>query len=277
MKVIKKINNNVAICLDNNNHELIAFGKGIGFPKTPYVIKDLRKIEYTYYGISPNYADLVNEIPEDILRMSTKIVEYAKSKIHKEFNPNLVFTLADHIQFILQRYEKDIHIKMPFIYDINYLYEVEKEIGVKAIKYINRVKKTKISLEEAIGIAIHFINSENTVLKNDETNGDELIQHITQMIEKHFNLNINQKGFNYSRFVTHMEYLLKRQEDGKEMSSDNQKIFDSLKEECSQAYDCVIEIKNYLETKKKWKLNDEELLYLILHVNRLCSREDCNR
>lgn len=32
MKAIKKINNNVAICVDSNNKELIAFGKGIGFP-----------------------------------------------------------------------------------------------------------------------------------------------------------------------------------------------------------------------------------------------------
>ena len=31
MRAIKKINNNVAICADSNNKELIAFGKGIGF------------------------------------------------------------------------------------------------------------------------------------------------------------------------------------------------------------------------------------------------------
>ncbi len=33
MKVIKKINNNVALCVDNHKKELIAFGKGIGFPR----------------------------------------------------------------------------------------------------------------------------------------------------------------------------------------------------------------------------------------------------
>ena len=36
MKVIKKINNNVALCLDGNQRELIAFGKGIGFKPIPY-------------------------------------------------------------------------------------------------------------------------------------------------------------------------------------------------------------------------------------------------
>ena len=35
MKVIKKINNNVALCLDGNQRELIAFGKGIGFKPIP--------------------------------------------------------------------------------------------------------------------------------------------------------------------------------------------------------------------------------------------------
>ena len=33
MKAVRKINNNVAICIDNNHKELIAFGKGIGFQR----------------------------------------------------------------------------------------------------------------------------------------------------------------------------------------------------------------------------------------------------
>ena len=45
MKVIKKINNNVALCLDGNQRELIAFGKGIGFKPIPYELTDLSVIE----------------------------------------------------------------------------------------------------------------------------------------------------------------------------------------------------------------------------------------
>ena len=67
MKVIKKINNNVAICLDNNNNELIAFGKGIGFQKVPYELTDISKIERTYYGVNSSYISLINEIPEEYL------------------------------------------------------------------------------------------------------------------------------------------------------------------------------------------------------------------
>lgn len=35
MKVIKKVNNNVAIAINDNNEEVFVVGKGVGFPKTP--------------------------------------------------------------------------------------------------------------------------------------------------------------------------------------------------------------------------------------------------
>ena len=53
MKVIKKINNNVALCLDGNQRELIAFGKGIGFKPIPYELTDLSVIERTYSFTRP--------------------------------------------------------------------------------------------------------------------------------------------------------------------------------------------------------------------------------
>ena len=41
MKVIKKINNNIAIAVDGENNEVIVFAKGIGYGNIPYEIKDL--------------------------------------------------------------------------------------------------------------------------------------------------------------------------------------------------------------------------------------------
>jgi len=63
MKVIKKINNNVAVCVDSNGRELIAFGTGIGFKPVPYMINDLNVIQRTYYGINDKYLGLLNEFP----------------------------------------------------------------------------------------------------------------------------------------------------------------------------------------------------------------------
>ena len=64
MKIIQNINNNVAICLDDNNHEVVAFGKGIGFRKPPYEI-ELSQIDRTYYNLSSHYIALLDELPEE--------------------------------------------------------------------------------------------------------------------------------------------------------------------------------------------------------------------
>lgn len=72
MKVIKNINNNCALCVDNAGKELVAFGKGIGFTKPPYEI-DLSLIRKTYYEVDESYINLIKEIPKEILMIAEKL------------------------------------------------------------------------------------------------------------------------------------------------------------------------------------------------------------
>lgn len=53
-------------------------------------------------------------------------------------------------------------------------------------------------------------------------------------------------------------------------------MYDSMKNAYHKTYDCVVHIKKYLISALNWDPSEEELLYLMLHINRLCSREDCN-
>ena len=276
MIVVKKINNNVAISLDNNNNELIAFGKGIGFPATPYELCDLSKVQRTFYGVNSLYFNFINEIPENIFEISVKIVDYSKTKIKNEVNSNIVFTLADHINFAIQRYEKKINLKLPFAYDINHLYEAEMSVGEWAVKQIRKDLNINLPENEAVSIALHFINAENietgTHFVTDESN---LILNITEIVEKEFDLHINKLEFNYSRFVSHLKYLLKRKEKEIEVSSENLKLYDSMCKDFPDICICAIHINEYLNKTINLNLNKEELLYLMLHINRLCTREDC--
>lgn len=278
MRVVKKINNNVAICIDDNDHELIAFGKGIGFYQTPYELNDLSQIHRTYYGINSQYYDLLANIPEEIFEIASKIVEYATLKIDKELNQNVVFTLADHIHFAIQRYNKNINLKMPISYDVQYFYDSEMLVGKKAVAFINKIKKIQLPKDEAVGIAIHFINAENPTQNFESELSDEvIIKEITKIIEEDFSLKIDKDGFNYSRFVSHMFYLLKRKNEKITITSQNQRLFNSMKNEFIETYNCIVHIKEYLKVKLNWDCSQEELLYIMLHINRLCIREDCNR
>lgn len=278
MKLIKKINNNFALAHDSQGEEVIVSGRGIGFIKMPCIITDLSMITRTYYDIDSKYIGLLNEIPENILNISVKIVDYAKNKLKNRLNPNLIFTLADHIHFSIERYKKHIVFEFSLTYDFEQLYSKEIQIGKYALKLMEEQLNIQLPKTEVLGIAMNIINSElYSSIPNNEQDFNELIKHMTVIIENYFHMTIDQTTVNYSRFATHLRYLFKRISQDKTISSDNLKIFQSLQKETPETYQCVYQMSCYLNRKKNWKLDEEELLYLILHVNRLLTREDCNQ
>ncbi|MCB6567481.1 hypothetical protein LI169_20730, partial [Desulfovibrio desulfuricans] len=76
--------------------------------------------------------------------------------------------------------------------------------------------------DEAVSIALHFINAENMQRnETDEVNEKQIINDLTNMIEENFAIHIDKEGFNYSRFVSHLQYLLKRREQDTAIASEN--------------------------------------------------------
>jgi len=138
LRAIKSINHNAAICVDGNGREVITFGKGIGFPAMPYEITDLKVIKRTYYNISSHLIGLINEINEEIFDVSAAIVDQAKGMLKCQLNPNLVFSLADHINFAIKRQKEYGNVKLLFSYDIEQLYPKETKLGQYAVKLIKK-------------------------------------------------------------------------------------------------------------------------------------------
>ena len=275
MKVIKNINNNVSLCLDSNNIEVVAFGKGIGFTKPPYEV-DLNQVQRTYYDIDPMYINMISDIPEEILDISDNIINYARIKLDNPVSSNIVITLADHINFAIQRYKENMNIKLPIVHDIQYLFETEMEIGEYALKLIKKKLKVFLPKEEAAYIALHIINAESmNKNKKQEKLDEEVIDDICDIIEKDFQIKVDKIGFNYSRFVSHMHYLLKRGKKNEMVKSENQKLYESLINTYPKTYECIQHVRKYLKDQMNWDLSDEECIYLMLHINRLCAREDC--
>lgn len=270
MKVVKNINNNVSLCLDSQGREVIAFGKGIGFLKPPYEVP-LAKIERTFYDVNSTYFSIIAQLPDEILKLASKIVDFANEMTNNRYTSGLVVTLADHIQFTLKRAQNDINIKLPLLYEVKKLYPEEMQIGLQSLKIINEHFKIQLPQEEAASIALHLVYY-NSQKKNSSQDSRSDVERCADVIEKEMNIQIDKAGFYYLRFVTHMYYLLDRVHKKESISSENEKMFLALREEYPATYECALKVKSTLNAE----FNDEELLYLILHINRLCVREDFN-
>ena len=273
MRVVKNINNNISLCLDSHNNEVVAFGKGIGFMKPPYDVP-LSKIDRTFYDVSEEQIGLLNRIPEEVLETAAAIVDLANETSGHQFRENVVFTLADHIDFCIQRQKEHIHFKLPLFYEVRQLYPEESKIGQKALQIIRQRLGVELPREEGAAIALHFVNYQAQEVHGDTVDYGAIIDETTRTVEEELHVSIDKDGFNYYRFVTHMHYMMKRTQNDQMIVSQNQDIFESLCQEFPDIYRCACKIGADMEKTLHQKLTDEEMLYLMLHINRLCARED---
>lgn len=282
MEVIKKINNNVAICVDSKNKELIAFGKGIGFPKMPYEIADLSLISMTFYRIDNQFYELMEEIPEEVFEVTVQIVNNAEQLLDCSLNPNLVVTLADHINFAIIRVKKYKNMKMIFSYDIEQLYERETLLGKYAVDLVRKKLNVTLPESEITNIAMHFINAEEErIPENNGSSDEEAIQGCVDLIEGIFNIKINRDDFSYNRFSMHIRYYLKRIKDKKQFKDNNKELIKSMKETYPKVNICALKIAEFFKERYNESVSEDEILYLMIHINRIVQTtisksEDCN-
>lgn len=277
MKVVKKINNNVAVCLDNNGEEVVAFGKGIGFGNLPYELTDLNKISMTFYKLNYQYYQLLKEIPSDIFDISAEIIKKAEKEINKPLNPNIIFSLADHINFAITRIKKYKNAQLPFSYDIEHLYPQETKVGYYALDLIKKNLNIDLPISEVTAIALHFVNSQEPELTTSgkEKDINELITQSTKILEQEFDIEINKKEFIYNRFIMHLRYYVIRVRDNEQLSeNDNKDLFHTMKEKEPRIYLGAKRIADYIDSELKTQSNDDEIFYLMIYVKRIVNKEE---
>lgn len=269
MKVIKKLNNNAAVA-EVNGKECIVIGKGVGFPKIPYTLEDTEKVDKIYYDIDNYLLNILTEIPENIIEVSTEIFHRAEKQLKTELNKNLIITLADHINFSIQRLKKGIRLNVLFSHDIQFFYQKEYAFASEAVTFINNKLNCDLPPEEIISITIHIVNSSiNNTHVNEAIMLTQTLNEIVSIIEKTLNLEIDHSSYSFNRFITHLRMLMMRKNESSETNPANADLFSMIKDRNPDTKKVIDHIERYFIDKLDWHLREEELLYLMIHVNKL--------
>lgn len=270
MIIKKRINHNAALAEDGQGHELVVLGKGIGFPEVPYKLTDMSKVVKTFYNVDPRYMDMIAGIPQQMLLASSDIIEQAEINLDCDLNSNLVFTLADHLNFAMERIQKGIAFETPLAYDIQHLYPKEYELGQLALDIVEDCAEYRLPEQEAVNIAMHIINAEvesgdiHSVLTTLKIMTD-----INQIIVKETGIELDKDSFSYSRFTMHVRYLIQRLSDGKPLQDGLSDMMEKMSYHIPEIYRCAQKIAVYFSEKQDWKCTQDEIFYLMIHINRL--------
>lgn len=270
MKIKKKINNNVALAEDAKGRELVVFGKGVGFPSMPYELNDLSKVQRTFYGVNPQYFKMVTELPENVLLVAGEIAKAAQLELDCKLNPNLVFTLADHLNFAMERVQQGIEIPLALACEIEQMYPKEADLGRRTLNLFWEQLGVNLPDSEISAIAMHLVNAKaehgdmhSTLLMA------QLTSDIIEIVEHCMEVRLKKDSFNCSRFISHLGYLMQRLMKGTEIESDNQILFHQMKQTYPDIYQCACQIAEYLHSTMGWTCSNEEVLYLMMHINRV--------
>ncbi|MFR0563474.1 PRD domain-containing protein, partial [Lacticaseibacillus paracasei] len=171
--------------------------------------------------------------------------------------------------FMLQRARQNAFFNAPLEWDIKMLYPSEYEYSLKAVELMRERTGIKIPDQEAAFIALHFINSHYDNRDMQKTVFiTKVIQNVLNIASYHYGRPFDRSSYNFSRFVTHMRYFVRRQVRGEDLSADSS-ILGAVSKKYINDYQCALKIKSFLEKEYKWQLSSSEVLYLTLYLNRL--------
>lgn len=196
MRVTKKVNNNVALALDQAGNEVVIFGRGVGFPPTPYLLRDERQIKRVFRDVNARVAEAAAMISDEVLVVSSDIVDLARVELGEatRLSPNLVFTLADHLQFAVERVGENITIENPLAADVAYVYPREYALGKTALGMVKGRVGVELPPTEACSVALHIVSGEAGEGQGDVSlvvRSARDIEKITGMVAEHLGVRIS--------------------------------------------------------------------------------------
>lgn len=273
--IIERVyNNNVVLVKDEiNNKQLILTGCGIGFQKKVGQLADESKIEKKFIaeneGFKNKISKLASEVDEDVFKASSSIVEYAESKLNTELYDYIYVALTDHIAFALRRIRENIEIKNELLYEIKRIHKREFDIGIWAINYLNKEFNINMPEDEAAFIAMHIVNANYNESTSDSFLMTKIVKEILNIIRYFYSVEFNENEMNYERLITHLKFFAKRLIKNECKENKKNDLLEIIKEKYEDSFKCANKIKTFIEEHYEYVVSEDEMLYLILHINRV--------
>ncbi|ACZ10308.1 Transcription antiterminator LicT [Sebaldella termitidis] len=278
MKISQILNNNVVIVKRGMN-EIIVYAKGIAFRKKVGQVIYENEIEKTYVldsnDMLEHFSYLLSHSEPNHITLVNQIIKYGEDKLGKKSNDYLNLTLLDHIEFALKRAQKGQFIRSPLTWEVKRFYPKHFQIGIYALDLIKEQIGSEFPVDEAVSIALHFVNMEEGKSNLDEAiHSMETLKDIISIIHYHFQITFDENSLDYMRLMTHLQYFIQRVSSNSPYSVIGDEVLNQqIKTLYSNAYDCVQKIRIYVQKKYNCNLTIDEETYLMLHIHRISDKQ----
>jgi beta-glucoside operon transcriptional antiterminator len=270
---IKKILNNNAVVVTDGKEEKIAIGAGIAFQKRKNDIINVQKIEKLFVmKENERFQQLLLQIPEAHFALTEEIISYAEETLGTKLNDHIHIALTDHLSFAIERVMEGIQLKNKLFHEIKILYKKEFEIGMWALRHIEKKANIIMPVDEAAYLALHIHTANLHGGDMRQTmRQTAIISDMVQVIKNFLDIEIEEDDISYQRLISHLRFAISRihQSEAHTMDEEMQGM---LKKKFSISYKCAEAVAMNLSENHSIQLPEHELGYITLHIERLRKR-----
>ena len=273
-RVRKALNHNTLIAISmENNQEYLLIGKGIGFGKKVSERFEIpENIECTVYSLHEQTErgkamDLIKGIEPVYLEIAGKVL--AKSEeVFGKIDKNILFPMADHIAFAVQRIRANEQISNPLTDDIRTLFHMEYKTAECVKDILWEMLQVEIDEHEIGYIALHIhsaIEDENVALSMQIAMA---VRECIRMIEEETGQTIDVMSLSYNRLMNHIRYMVARSIKGEKLKLN---MNDYMSVKFPKSFWMATEVCKQLEKQlhRNSPLDEIEIGYLAMHIERV--------
>lgn len=274
-RVERVINNNV-IAVVEDGREVILTGRGLGYKQHPGGTYDPGLVERRFVldddRSAEGFTTFISELPYELLALSNRIADHLADSAGIRLSNAAQLALADHIQFAIQRIAEGQALEHPLLWELKSTYRTEFTAALEVLELIRESTGVVMPVDEAGFITTHLVNAEATGASVSMATAST-VQDIVGIVRAGLGVPLDPDSVMYARFLTHVKFAVQRIEEDQLLSSADSTMFDMVRAKDPKAYACACAVADYVRARHEVELPDEELLYLMVHINRLRNRE----
>ncbi len=280
MKIIKVLNNNAAITLNENGQEIVVMGSGIAFQKKKDDLIDRENVERIFSAenkeVSSRILKMADTISMEYFDVSEEIYRYSQGVLGVEINESVIFTLADHISFAIERLKIGMEITNPLVWEVKRYYIDEFKVGKDSLGIIEKKLGILLPEDEAASIALHLVNARVDKSISEVVKIIKILQDLLNIVKYHYKIDFDDEVLAYQRMVTHLKFFAQRIVIGQNLEDDSDQLHDMIKGQYPEAYKCACKIKDYVLESYGFKVSNSELTFLTVHIERVVNSSKGN-
>jgi transcriptional antiterminator len=269
-KIMKILNNNVVLALQNDK-EKILFSRGIGYKKQTGDTVDSKVPVEKVFSIEDkeNYSrfkEIIASTDSGIVGICEEIIFMIDKELQEELDEKIHIALTDHIAFTLIRLKEHNEIENPFLIETETLYKKEFEIAKKAVAMLEKHTGINIPDGEIGFITLHIHTARNKGKLSNTIKYSYLSNSIVELIEDELKIEIDRKSLDYARLIVHIRFALERIINSTPIKN---MLLDTVKRKFKRSFKIAAKVGDLLEGALNIKVVPDEIGYLAIYIEKL--------